>query len=346
MALEIIIAVIGISILVVIHEAGHYLTARAVGMRVTRFSIGFGPAVFRYRPRGSPTVFQVCVIPFLAYVIIAGMNPAEEVDPADPELFPNKGVFARIATIIAGPVANYLAASILIFILALVGWPTEEPTKPMVIGKVVPSTPAAAAGLRPGDLVIEAEGQKIGSVADLRKVTQPRAGKPTKYLVVRDGKQRPFTITPARGRDGSGQIGVIARSKRVYVSLSPGKAFLLGALFPLEFTVMNLIQLAKMARTGDTEGIAGPVGIGKIVVEQAQRGVADFTYIMAIISVALGMFNLLPLPALDGGRLVFLGFELVTRRRPNEKMEAVIHTVGLLVLLVLMVLVTMRDIAG
>ena len=113
--MNIVVAILGISFLVVVHETGHYLAARAFGMRVLRYSIGFGPPIFRYQPKGSPTVFQVCAIPFLAYVQIDGMNPADEVDRDDPALFPNKGVLARMVTIFAGSFANYLAAMLIMF---------------------------------------------------------------------------------------------------------------------------------------------------------------------------------------------------------------------------------------
>src|SRR5688572_7082095 len=109
----ILVAILGLSVLVIVHEAGHYFAARFFGMRVTRFSIGFGPALVTYRPRNSPTTFQICAIPFLGYVMIAGLNPVEEIDPDDPGSYSNKSVFARIVTSFAGPFANYLAASLL-----------------------------------------------------------------------------------------------------------------------------------------------------------------------------------------------------------------------------------------
>jgi regulator of sigma E protease len=114
-------------VLAIIHEAGHYFVARAFKMRVTRFSIGLGPSIFKYRPKGSPTTFQVCAVPLLAYVQIAGMNPHEEYDADDPGLYPNKGVMARMLTIAAGPVANYLAASLIMFglFVSLGAQPTE-----------------------------------------------------------------------------------------------------------------------------------------------------------------------------------------------------------------------------
>ena len=111
MLFEVLVTVIALSVLIIIHEGGHYLAARAFGMRVLRFSVGFGPTLFRYQPKGSPTVFQVAVIPFLAYVQIAGMNPNEDVDPSDPELFPNKSLGARVATIAAGPRAISISSS-------------------------------------------------------------------------------------------------------------------------------------------------------------------------------------------------------------------------------------------
>jgi len=141
---KVLITVVALSVLIIIHEGGHYLAARAFGMRVLRYSIGFGPTLFRYQPKGSPTVFQVAAIPFLAYVQIAGMNPNEEVDPDDPELYPNKSLFARATTIAAGPFANYLTASLIVFGLGVTdSLPPMQPAEPMEVGHVVPDSPAA-----------------------------------------------------------------------------------------------------------------------------------------------------------------------------------------------------------
>ena len=134
---KVLVTVLLLSILVIIHEGGHYLAARAFGMRVLRYSIGFGPTLFRYQPKNSPTVFQVAAIPFLAYVQIAGMNPHEEVDWDDPDLYPNKSLFARFTTIAAGPLANYLTASAIVFGLAMANsLPQTRAVEPMTIGPV------------------------------------------------------------------------------------------------------------------------------------------------------------------------------------------------------------------
>jgi regulator of sigma E protease len=344
--LQILVAIFGLSLLVIVHETGHYLFARAFGIRVTRFSIGLGPVLAKYQPKGSPTVFQICAVPFLAYVMIAGMNPAEEVDPNDPGLYPNKSILARTLTIFGGPFANYFAASLMIFALALTGWRDDIPSEPMVIDAVEPGSPAAHAGLRAGDIILEANSRPIRNVKELIEVTGPRSGQVTNYVIKRDGQTlSPLEITP-RKTEGRGVIGVTPKFEPHYRSLPVGEAAQLAVVLPWQYTVANLSGMADLIRRRSTEGITGPVGMGKLVAQQAEKGAYAFVHILIAISVALGSFNLLPFPALDGGRLVFLGYEIITRRRPNERIEAAVHTVGLLFLLGVIALVTLRDMVG
>src|ERR1700743_2786062 len=150
------IAILGLAVLMVVHEGGHYLAARRFGMRVTKFSIGFGPTPWRHRPKGSPTTFQVAIIPFLAYVQIAGLNPYEEIDPKDPESYANASLWARIVTIAAGPLANYLFASVLMFFGLLIGGKEVPDAGTMRI--VVEPGPAQVAGMKTGDEVREVNG--------------------------------------------------------------------------------------------------------------------------------------------------------------------------------------------
>lgn len=343
-----VLAVVGISVLVIVHEGGHYLAARAFGMRVIRYSIGFGPTLFKFKPKNSPTTFQVGAIPFLAYVQIAGMNPHEEVDPNDPGIYPNKSVFARIVTIVAGPVANYLAASLMVFVLGLTGFPGQQVKEPMTVAQVIDGSPAAKTELRPGDVIVEANGKPIRTIEQLKDVTAPRAGQATEYVVERDGRRLPpITITPeAQEGTGDGIIGVQAQTETVYDTMGVGEAARAAFVLPWKVTVTQLDGLAHLAKERTTEGLTGPVGMGKIVAERAGQGPAEYVLILVLISVALGMFNLLPFPALDGGRLAFLGYEVITRKKPNERFEAAVHTFGLLFLLGVLVLVTFRDVMG
>ncbi len=344
--LQILVAILGISLLVIVHEAGHYLMARAFGIRVTRFSVGFGPVLAKYQPKNSPTVFQVCAIPFLAYVMIAGMNPADEFDPNDPSLYPNKGILARTLTIFGGPFANYLAASLMVFGLAMSGWREDLPTHPMVVAKFDTDSIAAKSGMQVGDVVLEANGRKVADVGELIKVTAPRAGKPTIYVVKRDGKLLPpITIVP-KAKGERGVIGVWPKLEAHYQPLSLRDSAVLAVTLPYKLTLANLGNMADLVRRRSTEGITGPVGMGKLVAEQAEQGVYALVWVLMLISVALGLFNLLPVPALDGGRLMFLGYEVITRRRPNERIEAAVHAVGLIFLLGVIALVTLRDVVG
>jgi regulator of sigma E protease len=191
-----------------------------------------------------------------------------------------------------------------------------------------------------------AAGQDIRTLEDLQEATAPQAGQPTEYVVERDGHRLdPMTITPDEV-DGRGIIGVRPEVITTYVPQSVGESARRAVVYPFELTMLQLTGIAHLAEKGTTEGLVGPVGMGKEVARQAGRGVGEYVLILVVLSVALGLFNLLPFPALDGGRLAFLGFELITRRRPNEKFEAAVHTVGILFLLGVLVLVTFRDVTG
>jgi len=195
----------------------------------------------------------------------------------------------------------------------------------------------------PGDIIIEADGQAVANVEELKAITSPRAGQATAYVIDRDGERVELEITPEDAQ-GEGRIGVAAAVESDYVQMPIGEAATFAILKPFEITMMQINGIGQMISQRTTEGLAGPVGMGKIVAESAERGATEFLFILVYLSVALGFFNLLPVPALDGGRLVFLGYELVTRRRPNERFEAMVHTVGILFLLGVIVLVTFRDV--
>lgn len=346
---SILLAILSLSVLVIVHEAGHYLAARAFGMRVLKFSIGFGPTIAKWQPPGSATVFQICAIPALAYVQIAGVNPAEDGDPTDPALYSNKSVFARFVTMFAGPFANYLLASVLVFALALLGFPLPghhheiPPHEPMVVDAVQDDSPAQKAGVQEGDIIRFADGKPVRHVDDLIEITSSRGGQPTIYVVERGGKKiPPLSITP-RDEQGRGIIGIIPKVRNTPMPF--GRALSYAVVYPFELTVLQLEGMAHMVKQRSTEGVVGPVGMVKLLATRA-GSLVQLANTLILMSVALGLFNLLPVPALDGGKLVFLGYEIITRRRANERIESLVHTVGLVLLLCLIALVTLRDFAG
>ena len=336
--MSILIGILGLALLMVIHEGGHLLAARAFGMRVIRFSIGFGPALWRYQPKGSDTVYQLALIPFLAYVQIAGMNPYEEIDPDDKSSYANASLIGRISAIFAGPLANYLFASVLFLAAFTIGGDTNGV-------QVMEKGAAAAAGLKSGDKIKSIDGKAIKRWDDIPEAVLPKANTPIQIVIIRDGKEQVFTVTPEpKAKQGRGQIGV--RPTSLVPALGFKDAAIESVLHPAKVVRALVVGLGRIITGKERPEVTGPVGIVKETSRAAERGPADYLYLLGLLSAYLGGFNLLPFPALDGGRLMFLGYEAVTRRRPNARVEAHVHAVGLLMLLALIAVISVFDIRG
>ena len=340
----ILVGILGLALLMVVHEAGHHLAARAFGMRVIKFSIGFGPAIWRHQPAGSTTIYQVALIPFLAYVQIAGMNPFEDIDPDDKSSYANAPVFARIATIFAGPFANYLFATVLYFGAFVIG---GQPVPSLEVD-VIPGGAAEKAHLQSHDRIKSIDNRPLASWDELPEIVRASANRPLRFEVERKGATQILTVTPDRAPEGHGQIGV--KPARVeWHPMSLGESATKSVVFPAQIAVAIVTDLARTVsgkKKLTMKDLAGPVAIVGETGKAAKRGIVDLLSLLGLISTYLGIFNLLPIPALDGGRLVFLGYEAVARRRPNAKVEAQIHAVGLAMLLLLIAVVTVFDIRG
>jgi regulator of sigma E protease len=335
-------AVFGLALLMIVHESGHHLVARAFNMRVLRFSIGFGPAIWRHQPRGSDTVYQVALIPFLAYVQIAGMNPFEEADPDDKGSYANATLTARILTVVAGPMSNYLFASVLFFGALMIGGQHV----PTTIVELIEGGAAETGQMKNGDEIVRIGAKRIETFEQMREIILMSPGQELEVEVLREGKPVALKVTPEpKGENGGGLIGVApATTKRVPVALSEAAA--LSIARPAE-VVYRLVQgLGRIVTGKEKASLTGPVGISKEIGKAAHRGLDDYLYILGMLSAYLGGFNLLPIPALDGGRLMFLVYEGVARRKPNARIEAHIHAIGLLMFLALMVVVSVFDIRG
>lgn len=330
---------LALSLLIVAHEGGHYFVARWCGMRVDRFSIGFGPALFKWTSKGG-TVFQFAAIPFGGFVEIKGMNIAEEVDPDDREAYPNRPVWQRIATIFAGPFTNYLFAVVLAFGLYLSYGVAE---RRYAVESVEPGFDAVGK-LEAGDRVVAVGGRLIDD-AELSDATNALGAKPALFTVRRGDDVFNVELTPRYDdKTKRYRIGVVRAEQLVYHPLGVGEAATEAVAFPWRHTKAMLGAIyGKFAGKNDLE-LGGPVEMGAQVKRAVERGTPYVLELLMFLNVALGLFNLLPLPALDGGRLAFLGYELVTRRRANPRVEMTVMMVGVLALIVLMVFVTYGDI--
>lgn len=335
-------AVFGLALLMVVHESGHLLVARAFRMRVLRFSIGFGPPIWRYQPRGSDTVYQFALVPFLAYVQVAGMNPFEDADPDDTGSYANASLVGRILTVFAGPMANYSFASVLFFGALMIGGQHV----PTTIVDLVEGGAAATAQMKNGDEIVGIAGKHIESFEQMRQIILANPSHPLDIEVLREGQHVHLTVTPEpKAENGGGLIGVApASTRREPVAVS--EALSMSIVRPAEVVYRLVIGLGRIVTGKEKASLTGPVGISREIGKAAHRGLDDYLYILAMLSAYLGGFNLLPIPALDGGRLMFLLYEGVARRKPNARIEAHIHAIGLLMFLALMVVVSVFDIRG
>jgi regulator of sigma E protease len=331
-------AILGISLLIVIHEAGHMWVARLLGMRVERFSVGFGKVLWSTR-RGD-TEYAISLLPLGGYVRITGMAPGEDVDPDDRTAYCNQAAWRRVLVLAAGPGANYLLAVVLAAVLlGTLGLPSSDGSSRF--GELLPDRPAARAGLRPGDRITRVGDVPVATWDELVKALQKSPGRTVELQVERgEGAALERLALPITPDDvgGTGKVGAGAWAPRV--RLPPGEALVAGVTRTNAAAAMTLGMVAGMIKRERKPELSGPVGIVEELVKGAQAGVDRFFSVIWNISVALALFNLLPLPALDGGRLLFLTWELVTRRRVNEKVESYVHAAGLIALLALLLGVT------
>jgi len=334
-AVVILVVLAAFGLLVIVHELGHFAMARLSRMRVERFSVGFGPVLLRSQ-RGD-TEWAVSAVPFGGYVKIAGMGAGEEIDPADAGAYANQAAWRRFLVILAGPAMNYLfAVALAAAMLASMGF--REPDPSPVLGEVVAGGAAARAGLEPGDRVLSVDGRPVESWGALVAEVVAHPGLPAR-LSVRRGAGAPLEIVATPDPVGGiGRIGVGPAMREVRAS--PAEALPAGVRLTNQRAGEILAGLGQMVSGRQRAELRGPVGIAQEMAKSARAGAAPFITIVWFISIALGLFNLLPLPALDGGRLVFLVYEIVTRRRVNQRVENIVHMAGFVALFGLLLAVT------
>ena len=358
--LAIVGAILAIGLLIVVHEAGHYFVARRCGMRVDRFSIGFGPPILKWR-RGE-TDFTLGPIPFGGFVQIHGMTLAEEVGPDDERSYPNRPAWQRFATIFAGPATNYVTAIVIAIVLfAVAGVPSG--TTSYGVANVSDGFDAKGK-LEPGDQILKLDGQPLyvryegKAQTPLSELVNASKGAPLELTLLRDGEEvvtrvTPKLVEPDKDAAASGdkpaaasyRLGIELSFEEERVGVGVGGVLSQAFYYPIDKTKLIASGLYEIVTGRTKPEFLGPVGITDMIKQTFEFGWIRVLELLMLLNVYLGLFNLLPLPALDGGRLVFLGYEMATRRRANPKVEATVHMVGIMALLLLMVLVTYKDIA-
>jgi regulator of sigma E protease len=327
--MSILVAIFGLGLLIAAHEAGHLLLAHLMRMRVETFSLGFGPRLWGFR--SGETDYRLSALPLGGYCKIAGFTPDEPAaqDPADTGAYMNKPAWRRALVIFAGPGVNYVTAFALIFALYVTRGFGDLSTTRI---QVVPGGPAAAAGLATGDRIVAIDGVAIADFEGIRHELQKSGAPAVRHLeVLRSGERRAFEVHPAP----NGTISVAP--EQVLIRVGAGEALSRASRDVWTLAAADLSAVWDLVRFKGGASLAGPVGIVQAASREVKRGLADFATILANISVGLAVFNLLPVPALDGGRLVFLAGELATGRKANPRFESMVNVAGMLLLLALLV---------
>lgn len=375
--------VVVLGLVVTVHELGHFLAAKALDTKISQFSIGFGRALAKWTDR-SGVEWRIGWAPIGGYVRFAGDENVASVPDMDDlavlrrdlvrregeaalrRYYHFKPIWQRSVIAVAGPLANFLLAIALTAGLLLT---FGEYSVAARVGQVSPGSAAEAAGLRPGDLVVRAAGQKINSFEDLQQIVRMRAGVPTEFVVERQGTDIALTATPRLDTDNDpiggpqkiGRLGVAptqAAADRVHIRYGPLEAVAEGGRRTWSMLQTTVYYLGRLV-TGQVgfDGLRGPLGIASVTGKVAEVSVQSATSVgnmfvlvganliglAALISVSLGFMNLLPIPLLDGGHLLFYAYEAVARRPLAAKVQAAGYRVGLALVLGLMLFATWND---
>jgi membrane-associated protease RseP (regulator of RpoE activity) len=352
--MSVLAAIAVLALLIVVHELGHFSAARLQGIHVNRFSIGFGPILWKYQ--GRRTEYAVRAIPLGGFVGFPDDDPESEIPPNDPNLLRNRPILDRAIVISAGVIAN-LVFAYLVFVaqFAGVGIPEKFDYQPgVLISEIVSQTaPAAQAGLRSEDIILAVEGETLGAsetaVKSLMAKIQNSGNQPIDLTVQRGSQQLDLTVTPQAGEDGIARIGVQLIPNGSIAGYRRPKGIvevLTLAAGQFQSTFLLIVQgfISLITNFGSVAGqVAGPVKIVEQGAGMAAANASSLFPFTAIISINLAIINILPLPALDGGQLVFLLIEALRGKPlPNRIQENVMQT-GLVLLLGLGIFLIVRD---
>ncbi len=363
------VAVLGV--LIFVHEWGHFQFARWAGLKVNRFALGFPPFIFTRRYKGIN--YSIGALPIGGMVDISGLGSEEEMvadvkgqgalvvrdtrRPRGQKQFQDVNLGWRFLTLFAGPLMNFLLALVLfVGVYSVAGFPNL--VQKARVDSVMAGQPAEKAGLKEGDEIVAVGGKKADELATVAQAIRGGKAAPTTLTVVRDGKTLTVPIAPVvRDIENNGKpvpsIGIAFDQEAIkrpisYIKLTPVQAIEQG-FSDSAFISLGILDTVKRAATGKLEAqekkaIGGPVKIAKVMNSAADLGWPMLLRVAGMLSVNLGLLNLLPFPALDGGRIMFLGYELVMRRPVDPRKEGIIHMAGMAMLLSFMLFITLRDV--
>lgn len=343
--LNLIIFILILGTIILIHELGHFLFAKLFDVYVYEYSLGMGKKIFSKKPKDSETEYNIRLIPVGGFVRLAG-EEGEDGDtsvPLERKLY-KKNFIQRFLIFFMGPGFNFILAFVTLLVSALIfGSISTAP----VVGNVAEEYPAYSAGVKPGDTIISIGGEKIKSWDDILWIVQTSDGKSLEFEIEDiEGNNKTITITPEKVTADDGTISYVFGIGK---STTKDRGIVVSFKYAYNKTISLfkiMIETVKSLFTGgvSVNDLSGPVGIYSIVGEQAKGGVENLLYLLAYLSINVGVINLIPFPAFDGGHILFLIIEKIIRRPVPEKVESTITGIGFILLILLMLYVTGNDI--
>ncbi len=335
---------------VFVHELGHFIAARLSGVEVKTFSLGFGPRLAGIK-RG-PTDYRLSLIPLGGYVKMVGES-LDEKTPLEKEAvsFAHQNVWRRLFIVAAGPAMNFVLAAV---IFGIVLFFYGQPTLVSQVGQVLKGFPAEAAGIQKNDLIVELDDRKVETWEEMAKYIGSNGERPIRVTVRRGDELLRLTMVPRMGESGNDvfgktikkpMIGISPSGKTVIMPLGPGQALAGGFVQTWTFTKVifgSIVQLVR--RRIPLSSLGGPIFIAQAAGQQAKAGWVNLFFFIGAISVNLGLLNILPIPVLDGGHILFFSIEALTRRPVSIRIRERAQQVGLVFLLVFFVFIFYNDI--
>ena len=363
-ALWIILIIVSLLLMILIHESGHYFAAKAVGIKVEQFSIGFGREIVGW-DRGE-TRYSIKWFPGGGSTKICGMDPDEEISEEDkPRCYGEAPAWKRAVVVAAGSAVHFVAAFIILYIVFWpIGYKSVEPVRPARIAEVTRTVtdfrgkevtaPGYVAGLKKGDTIVGIDGKTIKTWDDFRKEISSRAGQTILMKVKRGGRTLELVVKPVKVQDGKGLVGVAPETKNVTVRDNPGTAiedaargvgFITAGTFRALFSATTWKKMIGVTPRGN-QGPVSIVGAARLAYERKTLGVSAFLEVIAWIFIAVGIFNLLPLPPLDGGFLLVILIEVIFRKRIDLKKLMPITVVVIIILVLIVIRLVVLDIVN
>ncbi|MDO8885456.1 M50 family metallopeptidase [Candidatus Oleimmundimicrobium sp.] len=339
---KIILTILGIGLLIFVHEFGHFIAAKFLNIKVYEFVLGYGPKLISLK-RGD-TVYGVAAFPLGGYVKLEDINP-EDISGKETRLrvLGDQPWGKRVCVLLGGPFMNFILPVFLIAIIFMIGVPTPTTT----IEEVILGYPAVKAGFKAGDKIISIEGEKIEAWDEVTNTIKKSPNKTLNFVVLRNNKKVEI-VTKIIEEDGHGFLGVevkmTTRKFNIFSALYQGLKATIEIIWMTLKSIFLLITRKHLE--GFTGKIIGPIGLVKEISIGIQEGIIVYLGILAQMSVGLGIANLIPIPPLDGGKLAFMGYELIAKKPPKVQTIFTIQAIGVALLIFLMIVVTFSDISG